>query len=309
MYKLELKLVNDPYNNYGILTQNYIEEIEIVGQHFNFSDYNKLYNNCLIDISKLIYKGSIQIRNNILEVTLNPQYIKKMTRNDLQIMQNIGQKINESITYDNLKYYYSSDLFPLPPTENKTNKKSYPTTNYEFFKYEDFYNFNWVVYYRYISDKYKSKFNTDTTEFWLIEQTLYMFTKLIFELKMAFNRLRPSQSSFIENIPIKTYITYSGQTPALPSGHSLQGFLFSALIYYNLKKYFDSLNVIEYEYELYLLVRVCKDAGHRRIMAGLHYPSDMLASWVIFGHILKYLKIDDQVRPYYEMLESELEIR
>ena len=133
-----------------------------------------------------------------------------------------------------------------------------------------------------------------------------MFNKLILELKMAFNRLRPLQSSFIEDIPIKTYITYSGQTPALPSGHSLQGFLFGALIYYNFKKYFDSLNTVD---ELYLLVRVCKDAGHRRIMAGLHYPSDMLASWVIFGHILKYLKIDDQVRPYYEILESELEIR
>ena len=93
MYKLELKLINDPYNNYGILAENYMEEIKILGQYFNSSDYNKLYNTCLIDISKLIYNGSIQIRNNILEVTLNPQYIKKMTRHDLQIIQNIGPKI------------------------------------------------------------------------------------------------------------------------------------------------------------------------------------------------------------------------
>ena len=193
--------------------------------------------------------------------------------------------------------------------EKQINRKSYPTTNYEFFKYEDFDTFNWVVYYKYISDKYKTKFNTDAPQYSIIEQNLSMFNKLILELKMAFNRLRPLQSSFIEDIPIKTYITYSGQTPALPSGHSLQGFLFGALIYYNLKKYFDSLNVIDYEYELYLLVRVCKDTGHRRIIAGLHYPSDVLASWIIFGNILKYLKIDDQVRPYYEMLKCELEIR
>ena len=305
MLKLELKLINDPYNNYGILAEDYIEEIEILGQYFNSSDYNKLYNNCLIDISKLIYKGNIQIRNNILEVTLNPQYIKKITRHDLQVIQNIGPKINTYVTYDNLKYYYSSDLFPLPPMEKQINK-SYPMTNYEFFKYEDFYTFNCTVYYKYISEKYKTKFNTDPPKYSIIKQNLYMFNKLTMELKMAFNRLRPLQSSFIEDIPIKTYIAYSNQTPSLPSGHALHGFLFGALIYYNLKKYFDSLNVIDYEYELYLLVRVCKDIGHRRIMAGLHYTSDMLASWVIFGHILKYLKIDNQVRPYYEMLKDEL---
>ena len=314
MTKLILNLKNDPYNNYGIMTEDHMEEIAYLGQFFDTKKYNKLYNDCLIDISKKIYKGDISIKNNILDVKLNPIYIKDMTRNDLQIIQNVNTRLNKTMLYGDLKKYYDSGMFPLSSIEKLTNDKikcaitkSYPITHYEFFKYEDFDTFNWAVYYKYISDKYVKKFNTNPPSYSLINKNLSIFNKLILETKMAFNRLRPLQTSFIERIPIKTYITYAGQTPAIPSGHSSQGFLFGALAYYNFKKYFDSLSKTDFEYELYLLVRVSKDTGHRRIMAGVHYPSDMLASWILFGHILKYLKIDDKVKIYYNKLKSELE--
>jgi len=314
MSKLQLKLINEPYNNYGIMTEDHMEEIALLSKFFDETKYIKLYNRCLIDISKKIYKGEINIVGNILEVKLNPKYIKDMTRNDLQIIQNIGGKLDAKMSYGNLINFYTSYLFPLSPIEKLTNgkllcaaTKSYPTTHYEFFKYEDFDTFNWSVYYKYLSDKYINKFNMFAPSYSLIEKSLSIFNKLILEIKMAFNRPRPLQTSFIEKIPIKTYITYAGQTPAIPSGHSSQGFLFGALIYYNFKKYFDSLNKTDYDYELYLLVRVSKDTGHRRIMAGIHYPSDMLASWIMFEHILKYLKIDIQTKPYYDKLKSELD--
>jgi hypothetical protein len=313
MSKLELKLLNDPYNNYGILTEDHMEEIAFLGQFFKTDEYIDLYNKCLIDVSKKIYRGKIKIRNGVLKVKLDPDYIRQMTRNDLQIISKIGSKLNANMSYGDLKKFYTTDQFPLSPIEKLTNgklkcatTKSYPTTHYEFFKYEDFDTFNWTVYYRYIADKYKKKFNKEAPSYSQIEKNLGIFNKLILEVKMAFNRLRPLQTSFIEQIPIKTYITYAGQTPALPSGHSSQGFLFGALIYYNFKQYFDSLNSTDIEYELHLLVRVCKDTGHRRIMAGIHYPSDMLASWVMFDHVLKHLKIDNQVGPYYEKLKLEL---
>jgi len=314
MTKLRLNIKNDPYNNYGIMTEDHLGEIALLGQFFDTKRYNKLYNDCLIDISKKIYKGKISIKNNTLHVKLDPIYIKNMTRNDLQIIQNVNIRLNTPMSYGDLIKFYDPDMFPLSSIEKLTNDKikcaitkSYPTTHYEFFKYEDFDTFNWVVYYKYISYKYVKKFNTKPPSYSLIEKNLSIFNKLILETKMAFNRLRPLQTSFIERIPIQTYITYAGQTPAIPSGHSFQGFLFGALVYYNFKKYFDSLSKTKLEYELYLLVRVSKDTGHRRIMAGIHYPSDMLASWIMFDHVLKYLKIDDKVKIYYNKLKSDLE--
>jgi hypothetical protein len=314
MSKYNLKLINDPYNNYGILTEDHLEEIALLGKFFNKTEYNNLYNKCLIDISKKIYKGDLTIKKDMLIVKLDPSYIKKMTQNDLFIIKNVGSKLNEKMSYGDLNKFYNKEMFPLSPIEKLTNEKlkcannkSYPTTNYEFFKYEDFDTFNWTVYYKYLSEKYMKKFNTEAPKYSLIEKDLFRFNKLILEIKMAFNRLRPLQTSFIEKIPIKTYITYAGQTPALPSGHSSQGFLFGALIYYNFKNYFESLNKTDFEYELYLLVRVSKDTGHRRIMAGIHYPSDMLASLLIFKNVLKFLKIDKKVRPYYKKLKLELD--
>jgi hypothetical protein len=318
MSKYKLELINDPYNNYGILTEDHLEETALLAKFFKTNEYIDLYNKCLVDIAKNIYQGKIEIKNDVLRVKLDPSYIKKMTRSDLKIIQNIGHKLHTKLSYGNLKDFYTIDQYPLSPIEKLTNEKlkcainkSYPTTHYEFFKYEDFDTFNWIVYYKYISNKYKDTLLNDAPSFSLIESRLGIFNKLILELKMAFNRLRPLQSSFIEQIPIKTYITYAGQTPAIPSGHSSQGFLFGALVYSQLKTYFDLLNKIDkslFEKELYLLVRVCKDTGHRRIMAGIHYPSDMLASWIIFKHIIIYLNIEDEVIPYYEKLKSELDM-
>jgi hypothetical protein len=313
MAKLELNIINYPYISYGIITENHINDKIFFNNSIDQVNYNKLYNNCLIDISKKIYRGKTFIKDNILEVKLDSQYIKNMTRDDLKIIRKVGIKLYDNISYDNLKEYYTSDLYPLPQKDKKIDKNlkninnfSYPLTHYEFFKYEDFDIFNFIVYYRYISHKYKQKFNKDAPCYDEIKKNISRFNKLILEIKVAFNRIRPYQASFIEKIPIKTYITYAGQTPSIPSGHSLYGFLFGALIFYKLKNYFDSLEVDELKCELDLLIRISKDIGHRRIMAGVHYPSDMLGSWIIFENIIKFLKIDDKIIAYYDKLKINL---
>ena len=116
---------------------------------------------------------------------------------------------------------------------------------------------------------------------------------------MSFNRLRPYQSAYVENINIKTYISYAGQTPALPSGHSLQGFLYGAFIYLYFVKYYESLNEIEFNEEINLLVDVSKETGDRRVMAGVHYPSDVLASWIVFCCIINNLNIKLIIKPLF----------
>lgn len=124
---------------------------------------------------------------------------------------------------------------------------------------------------------------------------------------MTFNRLRPFQSAFVEDINIKTYISYAGQTPALPSGHSLQGFLFGAFIYLYFIKYYELLNKIEFNEEINLLVDVSKETGDRRVMAGVHYPSDVLASWIVFCCIINNLNIKIIIKPYYYLLKTKLD--
>jgi PAP2 superfamily len=316
--KLKLELLNDPYNTYGILTEDHNEEIVILESSFKEDEFNKLYNDCLIAISKKIYGAKISINDNVLndnvlKVYLNPDNVIKMTRNDLSIISQTHHKLLANMSYGSISKFYDKEMCPLSPIEKLTNSKlitigdkSYPKTHYQFFKYEDFDTFNWTVYYKYISNKYKNKFNKDAPSIDIINFELSRFNKLILELKRAFNRLRPFQSSFIENIPIKTYITYAGQTPAIPSGHSFQGFLFGALVYSNLSEYFLSLDPIELESQMKLLIRVVKDTGHRRVMAGIHYPSDMLASWFVFEIVAKFLNIDKNIAQYKNDLYKEL---
>ena len=58
--------------------------------------------------------------------------------------------------------------------------------------------------------------------------------------------------------------------------------------------------------EINLLVDFSKETGDRRVMAGVHYPSDVIASWVIFCCIIDHLKIKLIIKPYYYLLKTKL---
>jgi hypothetical protein len=302
--KLKLIFINNPYFSYGILTEDHMEDIL---QNPN-TEYIKLFNDCLIQILKHIYRAKIKRNNDTLYVLLDKDYIINMTRNDLYFIQSINDDLLKKKEYEKLKSYFNTSLISLVKNKNKNMlfPKLYPTTNYDFYKCEDFEMINWFVYYNYINSKYEEKFLNCPISFNLLNNNISKFRSLILELKMAFNRLRPFQSAFVENINIKTYISYAGQTPALPSGHSLQGFLFGGFIYLYFKKYYESLDETQFNEEINLLVDVSKETGDRRVMAGVHYPTDVLASWIVFCCIINNLKIKSIIRPYYCLLKSKL---
>ncbi len=96
-------------------------------------------------------------------------------------------------------------------------------------------------------------------------------------LKVAHQRPRPYQASFILG---RTDFGFeeakSSMTPALPSGHALQG-LFAACGGYldqraELEKVAGAIPALQ-QYGV--------DMGDRRTFAGVHYPSDNLASWYL----------------------------
>jgi hypothetical protein len=303
--KIKLKIINNLYPLYGILPVEYVKDIIINDNE----EYIKLYNKCVFDIIKYIYQGQTKCIDNILYLTLDENIIE-LTRLDLHFIKSLNKKLNEKKIYGNLEKYYDKTIFPLPNSNTETNvfsNKSYPTTNYEFFKYEDFDMINWNVYYKYISSEYEKYFNKNYIKYNVIEEQVMNFSTLILELKLEFNRLRPYQSSLIENINIETYNTYAGQTPALPSGHSLQGFLFGAFIYFHFKELFELYKKNyknKFVQEIILLVDVSKDPGHRRVMSGIHYFSDTISSWIVFRNIINTLKIRSHIKPYYKYLKN-----
>jgi hypothetical protein len=296
--KLKLIFINNPYFSYGILNEDYRQD--------QTTKYIKLFNMCQIQILKHIYKAKIKLKDDTLYVLLDKDYIINMTRDDLYFIQSINNDLFKEKQYEKLKKYFNPSLISLIRNENISFPISYPTTNYDFYKCEDFEMINWYVYYNYINSKYEEKFKNCPISLDLLNKNIFDFSSLIFELKMTFNRLRPFQSAFVENINIKTYISYAGQTPALPSGHSLQGFLFGAFIYLYFVKYYESLDKNQLDEEINLLVDVSKETGDRRVMAGVHYPSDVIASWIVFCCIIDHLKIKSIIKPYYYLLKTKL---
>lgn len=256
------------YPKYGILNVDYNEDLNI-----DIDFYEPLYEKSLSDILPLITKETI--------------------RNQLKIIKSIQHKLHDPITYDNLEDFYDASLCPLPPNDIKLLSNSYPKTNYQFFKFEDFDTFNWLVYHRYLSSKTDISISYESIK---IQMTKY--NKLILDLKRNINLLRPFQSAFIEKIDINTHISYAGQTPSMPSGHSVQGFLFGALIYYYHKDYFNQ----NYD-DLELLIRVSYDTGYRRILAGVHYYIDMIGSYLVFNNIIKHMEIYDDIKIYRKCLK------
>lgn len=77
--------------------------------------------------------------------------------------------------------------------------------------------------------------------------------------KYLFNRARPKQIDKSVNI----FNSISANTPAFPSGHSMQGLYLAKKLS---KKYPEKQE---------LFYKLADDCGKARIYAGLHYPSDL----------------------------------
>lgn len=100
---------------------------------------------------------------------------------------------------------------------------------------------------------------------------------VIYWFKRALQRPRPFQCGLLLDIEIKHEGAKSGLHPATISGHCFQGMASLAGIAERLL--LDRTAVSEEQWSW--IRRICADFGDRRVMAGVHFPSDNLASWIV----------------------------
>ncbi len=103
----------------------------------------------------------------------------------------------------------------------------------------------------------------------------------LFDFKPYFARPRPHQTAMIFGLDkFQTRIAktgrHSGLHPALISGHCVQGLLLSCLVY---EHWLDTDTVDASRVRQ--LASYAVDFGDRRVFAGVHYPTDNIASWVL----------------------------
>jgi hypothetical protein len=94
--------------------------------------------------------------------------------------------------------------------------------------------------------------------------------------KRALQRPRPWQMALLMGRPFSHEHAKSAASPAIMSGHSLQGLFAAAAAYLDQQQQFDQLPGARRA-----LAQFGVDFGDRRVFAGVHYPSDNLASWFI----------------------------
>lgn len=94
--------------------------------------------------------------------------------------------------------------------------------------------------------------------------------------KVEHQRPRPYQASFILGSPIRFELARSSMTPALPSGHCLQGVFVACSAFLALRGVLQGLPGAVTGLQQYAV-----DFGDRRVFAGVHYPSDNLYSWFL----------------------------
>ncbi len=94
--------------------------------------------------------------------------------------------------------------------------------------------------------------------------------------KREMQRPRPHQVASIKGIPFTRYRAPGAVTSALPSGHAIQGLMGVVGAVVELRAYL--------RFDAALLSRLRQyavDVGDRRVFAGVHFPTDNLASWCL----------------------------
>jgi hypothetical protein len=103
------------------------------------------------------------------------------------------------------------------------------------------------------------------------------------QLKQVFQRPRPYQVALLQD---RTNYSYrwarTGNTPSLVSGHCLQASIAGCTAYV---AFAESMT----EGSMELLQQFTVDVGDRRVFAGIHYPSDNLASWYVALNLVQFV--------------------
>lgn len=115
-------------------------------------------------------------------------------------------------------------------------------------------------------------------------------------LKEYFQRPRPRAAATALNLPGFRWVTahrnvHTGQHPAFPSGHCMQGILGGCTVYDQLIKAGQKPTAAERE----RLQKYMVDWGDRRVFAGVHYMSDNIASWTLLRRIIPHVFESEEI--------------
>jgi hypothetical protein len=99
---------------------------------------------------------------------------------------------------------------------------------------------------------------------------------LSLQLKQAFQRPRAYQVAFLQNRAFSWHWASTASTPSLVSGHCMQGIIGGCAAWVALNDAIKSVQGTREIFEQFVI-----DIGDRRVFAGVHYPSDNLASWYV----------------------------
>jgi hypothetical protein len=103
------------------------------------------------------------------------------------------------------------------------------------------------------------------------------------QLKHVFQRPRPYQVALLQDRSNFGYLwARTGNTPSLVSGHCLQACLAGCTAYVAYAQEFKGRSIE-------ILRQFTVDLGDRRVFAGIHYPSDNLASWYVALNLVPYV--------------------
>lgn len=100
----------------------------------------------------------------------------------------------------------------------------------------------------------------------------------LLRIKLILQRPRPYQAAFLRGFTGFKYLqAKSADTPSICSGHSLQGLMATGAIIERFILDGETLDAKQWA----AIEQYGVDIGDRRVMAGIHYPSDNICSWLI----------------------------
>jgi hypothetical protein len=103
------------------------------------------------------------------------------------------------------------------------------------------------------------------------------------QLKQFFQRPRPYQVALLQDRSTFSYRwARTGNTPSLVSGHCLQASVAGCTAYVAYAQELEGRSIE-------ILKQFTVDVGDRRVFAGVHYPSDNLASWYVALNLVPYV--------------------
>jgi hypothetical protein len=111
----------------------------------------------------------------------------------------------------------------------------------------------------------------------IVLRTTPLSLGMLYRLKEKFQRMRPYQAAYLlgKRHEFDYYGAATAFSPSVPSGHCLQGMLAACNI---LSSHLSGKIKLDNP-QLQSLKQIAVDIGDRRVFAGVHYPSDNIASW------------------------------